>query len=58
MNLANLLLDIHSLHPLQILAFLQLPIIAHRRLLPTRGLFVADNRLARDAVKHVAALRA
>lgn len=56
MNLPYLLLYIHALHPLQILALFQLPIIARRRLLPPRGLLVADDRLARYPVKHITAL--
>jgi hypothetical protein len=56
MDLPYLLLDIHPLHPLQILALFQLPIIARRRLLPPRRLLLADDRLARYPVKDIAAL--
>ncbi len=58
MNLSNLLLDIHPLHPLQILALFQLPIITRRRSLPPRCLFVRDFRLPGRAVEHVTSLRA
>lgn len=57
MNLPYLLLNIHSLHSLKILALLQLPVVARRRLLPPRRLLVADYGLSRHAVKHIAALR-
>lgn len=58
MNLPDLLLDIHPLHPLQILALLQLPVVAGRRLLPPRGLLLADDWLPRHTVEHIAPLRA
>lgn len=58
MNLPDLLLDIHPLHALQILTLFQLPVVTGRRLLPARGLLLADDGLARDAVEDIAPLRA
>lgn len=57
MNLPNLLVNVHSLHSLQILPLLQLPIITRRRLFPARRLLLADHRLPGHTVKDVAALR-
>ena len=56
MNLPNLLLDIHPLHPLQLLPLVKLPIIICCRFLPPRLLFFADDGLTCDAIKDVGAL--
>ena len=56
MDLPYLLVDIHPLHPLQVLALFQLPIIARRRLLPSRRFLLADHRLPCYTVKDIAAL--
>lgn len=57
MNLPNLFLNIHSLHPLEILAFLQLPIVVCCCLLPARRLFLGNDWLSRHAIKDITALR-
>jgi len=57
MNLPNLLLNIHPLHPLHLLALVQLPIITRRGLLSPRLLLLADDRLARHAIKDIGTLR-
>lgn len=56
MNLPNLLLNIDSLHSLQLLPLLQLSIIARCSLFPPGGLFLRDDGLARDAVEDIATL--
>lgn len=57
MNLSNLLLDIHPLHPLHFLPLVQLFIITRGSLLPPRLLFFANDRLTRDAIKDIGTLR-
>ena len=57
MNLPDLLFDIHPLHSFHILALLQLPVIARRRLFPTRCLLLANHGLPCHAVEYIATLR-
>lgn len=53
-NIPDLFLHIHILHPRQprCILTLRIPIIADRRLLPSRRLFLGQ-RLSRHAIKHV-----
>jgi len=57
MNLPDLLLNIHPLHPFHLLSLVQLPIIIRGRLLPPCLLLFADDGLTCHAVEDVGALR-
>lgn len=57
MNLPNLLFDIHPLHPLHLLPFVQLAIVTRCCLLPPRLLLLANNRQAGHTIKDIGALR-
>lgn len=56
MDASNLLLNIHTLHPLQFFALIQLPIIAQRCPFPPRSLLFADDWLASHTVEDITAL--
>ena len=56
-DLPDLFLNIHSLHPLHLFPLIQLPVVVRGRLLSPRLLLFANDRLTRDAIKDVRALR-